>query len=748
MNAAPRPAMGRDGWVRAALQQPPALDEADERVVAGRIGGGLFVLGGVLAAVLATLSDNPLELAGIAVVLLGCGGLMLTVVPWRRTPPWAFFATTVFGVLILGVATAFTDGVDSPPLLMGAVIITWAGSFLAPRRALVILALVTAATLVPLAYDGNASGEAAAELVLTAAVQILLGAFVIIGAGRVRELAADQRRLAREQTALLDLAKKVASDGDTDDHVFTETARDAAEMLEADGAALLRFQGDEAVIVADHTISLPALPIGTRLPILPGGAIDGLRASGDPTLYRFGDSPEIESAMGEDIEFAECAIAPIRSGDHLWGIITVACGPGKRLDRDAPERLAAFADLISTAIVNRETRRQLVDQATRDPLTGLFNHRAFHERLRTELARAQRYGRELALVVLDVDHFKAINDAAGHDVGDEVLQGVAARLREGARTEDTIARIGGDEFAMLLPETDGVRAYAAIERTRALIGAEPILPGIAVTTSAGICDLRNAQDADTMFRLADGALYWSKAHGRNATWIYDPEVVRELSAAERAEQLQRSQALLGIRALARAIDAKDPSTRRHSERVAALSRRIAEVLAWDPARIALLEEAALVHDVGKIGVPDAVLLKPGRLTPAERQLVGKHADLGARIVEDVLTEEQVDWIRAHHERPDGQGYPRGLVGATISMGAAILAVADSFDVMTMSRPYSAAKDPSDALSECQGLIGWQFASDPVEALVHLHGTGELIALIRDGESDVLGEDAAGLPPQS
>lgn len=748
MKAAAHRALGEDGWVRAALRQPPALDVPYERVIAGRIGGGLFALGGLLAAVLAALSQSPVALAVIAVVLLCAGGFMLAIVPWRRTPPWAFFATTVCGVLVLGAATAFTDGVDSPPLLMGAVIITWAGSFLTPRRAVVILALVTAATLLPLTYDGNASGEAVAELVLTAAVQILLGAFVIVGAGRVRELAADQHRLAREQSALLDLAKKVASDGDTDDHVFTEAARDAAEMLEADGAALMRFEGDDAVMVADHTVGLPGLPLGTRVPIVPGGALDGVRQSGNPTLYRFGDSPDTEGAIADDLDFAECAIAPIRSGDHLWGVISVAAGPGCRLDGDAPDRLAAFADLVSTAIVNRETRRQLVDQATRDPLTGLFNHRAFHERLRTELARAQRYGRELALVVLDVDHFKAINDAAGHDVGDEVLQAVAARLREGARTEDTIARIGGDEFAMLLPETDGVRAYAAIERTRGLIGAEPILPGIAVTTSAGICDLRNAQDADTMFRLADGALYWSKAHGRNATWIYDPEVVRELSAAERAEQLQRSQALLGIRALARAIDAKDPSTRRHSERVAALARRIAEVLAWDPARIALLEEAALVHDVGKIGVPDAVLLKPGRLTPAERQLVGKHADLGARIVEDVLTEEQVEWIRAHHERPDGQGYPRGLVGATISMGAAILAVADSFDVMTMSRPYSAAKEPSDALTECQGLIGRQFASDPVEALVHLHGTGELLALIRDGESDILGDGAAEVPPQS
>ena len=302
---------------------------------------------------------------------------------------------------------------------------------------------------------------------------------------------------------------------------------------------------------------------------------------------------------------------------------------------------------------------------------------------------------------------------------------------------------------MLLPETDGVRAFAAVERARALIGATPLLPGVSVTVSAGICDLRNAQDADTMFRLADGALYWSKAHGRDATWIYDPDVVRELSAAERAEQLRRSQALLGIRALARAIDAKDPSTRRHSERVAALCRRLAEMLDWEPARAAMLEEAALVHDVGKIGVPDAVLLKPGRLTTTERTLVGRHAELGAQIVEDVLTEEQVEWIHAHHERPDGQGYPRGLQGEEISIGTAILSVADSFDVMTMNRPYSAAKPTDEAITECEGLVGRQFLAEPVEALVRLHASGELAALMAagEGEPEPLEVDPAELPPQ-
>jgi hypothetical protein len=235
-----------------------------------------------------------------------------------------------------------------------------------------------------------------------------------------------------------------------------------------------------------------------------------------------------------------------------------------------------------------------------------------------------------------------------------------------------------------------------------------------VTISAGVCDLVNGDDADGLFRLADGALYWSKVNGRDAAFVYDPSTIRELSAAERADHLGRSQTLLGIRALARAIDAKDPTTREHSERVARLACALAGARDWSAERIRQLEEAALVHDVGKIGVPDAVLLKPGRLDDDEYEAIKRHAALGAEMLEDVLCPEQVRWIRGHHERPDGRGYPDGLEAAQISEGAALLALADAFDVMTAARSYSTAKSPEVALAECRELVGRQFTAEAVE----------------------------------
>jgi HD-GYP domain-containing protein (c-di-GMP phosphodiesterase class II) len=149
--------------------------------------------------------------------------------------------------------------------------------------------------------------------------------------------------------------------------------------------------------------------------------------------------------------------------------------------------------------------------------------------------------------------------------------------------------------------------------------------------------------------------------------------------------------------------------------VAALAARLAHARGWTADRVALLHEAALVHDVGKIGVPDAVLLKPGRLDAGEYEQVKQHAALSAQIVEAILTAEQVEWIRAHHERPDGRGYPGGL--REIPEGAALLAAADCFDVMTVARPYSKAKSEAEALAECQAMVGAQFTAEAVEALV-------------------------------
>jgi diguanylate cyclase (GGDEF)-like protein len=360
---------------------------------------------------------------------------------------------------------------------------------------------------------------------------------------------------------------------------------------------------------------------------------------------------------------------------------------------------------------------ELKHEAETDGLTGLVNHRGFQERLRTEFTRARRHGRPLSLAVVDVDGFKLLNDTFGHQVGDEALQCVAGQLAAAVRANDTVARVGGDEFALLLPETTGEAAEVVVGRAHDQIRRHALGQGGAdFSVSIGICDLSHARTADELLRFADGALYWAKAHGRDAVCQYSPETVEDLSPEQRSDRLLRNKALAGIRSLARAIDAKDHSTLLHSERVASLAARLAEVIGWSPLQVASLRETALIHDVGKIGVPLEVLLKPGALTPTEYELVKSHALLGAVIAAEVLSEEQTAWLRGHHERWDGTGYPDGLDGEAIPEGARLLSLADCWDVMTSERSYSSAMNATQAIAECQRGAGTQFSPEIVEIL--------------------------------
>jgi diguanylate cyclase (GGDEF)-like protein len=327
--------------------------------------------------------------------------------------------------------------------------------------------------------------------------------------------------------------------------------------------------------------------------------------------------------------------------------------------------------------------------------------------------------------------YRVPNDANGHAAGDRALAEVARRLETLARPGDVLARIGGDEFGWILAETDAMEAYAAAERARALIAGTPLLDDIISDASAGVCGLEETEDPDELMRLADGALYWAKTHGRGATFRYTPAVVRELSAAERAERLARQRTLAGLRALARAVDAKDHSTREHSERVADIAELIAGEFDFDDDIRVDLREAALLHDVGKIGVPDAVLFKPAALSDDEFEMVKAHAALGATIASEVLSARQVAWVRSHHERWAGGGYPDGLTGEGIPVGGRILALADAWDVMVNVRTYKPAVPPEQAIEECRRCAGTQFWPEAVDALGRIFAAGRLTGRVGD-----------------
>ena len=522
---------------------------------------------------------------------------------------------------------------------------------------------------------------------------------------------AENRRLADEQGALRRVATAVAREDDPR-QVFDLVCEEAVRLIGASSSGLVRFEDDgTATLIGSWAAA------GARPPFPERGALAGDDAAA--LVHRTGGPARVDDPAGGTV-----VAAPVRAGERLWGAVGVA-GPEPRAIPDAVERLGRFAELVGIAVSNAEARARLAALAATDHLTGLANHRTFQERLAQEVTRASRHGRRFSLVLLDIDHFKRVNDDLGHQVGDAVLREAARRLASLARAGDLMARVGGDEFAWLMPESGGMEAWRAADRAREAISSEPFFDIGFLTISAGVCDLAQAPDPGELFRLADGALYWAKQHGRDVAFLYSPEVVEVLSDAEQAERLTRLQALQSIRVLARAVDAKDRSTRQHSERVAEVAKVLAEELGWSAEDAAALRDAGLVHDVGKIAVPDAILFKPDRLTTDEFARVRAHAALGAEIVADVLSASQVAWVRGHHERWDGSGYPDRLAGDAIPVGARILTLADAWDVMTSDRPYGVPLSREDALAECRRCSGSQFWPAVVDALERVLAAGLL-----------------------
>jgi diguanylate cyclase (GGDEF)-like protein len=385
--------------------------------------------------------------------------------------------------------------------------------------------------------------------------------------------------------------------------------------------------------------------------------------------------------------------------------------------------------------------QQLTDAARTDPLTELLNRRGFAQRLELEFHRAVRTGRTFSLLLADCDRFKLINDQLGHDGGDHALRRVSAALQESARRIDTVARIGGEEFAILLPGADAHEAYLAAERLRETIASAVPAPGApALTVSFGVASFpAHAKVPDALMRAADEALYAAKALGRNQTVVHSDEIEGILSRGS-GETSSAETRLATVVALAEALDLRDSSTARHSETVGLYSRAMAEAMGLDARRTERVRLAGVLHDIGKVAVPDAILNKPGALSEPEWAHMRRHPEIGARILSGAELADVRGWVLAHHERPDGRGYPAGLGAGEIPLEARILAVADAYEAMTSDRPYRAALDEPVAREQLRAGAGSQFdegvvgvflrllEESPAGALAGRLGAGSVVAV--------------------
>jgi diguanylate cyclase (GGDEF)-like protein/putative nucleotidyltransferase with HDIG domain len=372
--------------------------------------------------------------------------------------------------------------------------------------------------------------------------------------------------------------------------------------------------------------------------------------------------------------------------------------------------------------------------ATTDRLTGVANRQSVLAVLFGEVERAGRYHRPLSVAFVDIDHFKQVNDTYGHGVGDSVLRGVAQTIKTHLRASDTIGRYGGEEFLIVLPETSVDDAAALAEKLRLLVarqqypveGSSPLAVTISIGIAGGIGEQLRVEE---LVHDADAAMYSAKSLGRNQTYVFaEPSDDARVPRAPISPQVRAAAMAVGRRAreaaqgaLLAAVADLPEHRGRPSPLAATIAVEMASQLDLAEGEMERLRVGALLHDIGKIVLPAEVLDKPGPLTAAEWRLITQHARVGQLILEQAtLLRDAVPIVLHHHERYSGHGYPFGLRGHDIPLGARILAVADAYDAMIHPRPYRPALDHAEAVQEIQRGAGTQFDPEIVRLFVELY----------------------------
>ncbi len=415
------------------------------------------------------------------------------------------------------------------------------------------------------------------------------------------------------------------------------------------------------------------------------------------------------------------------TGGEVSGIIW-ADDPADRLI-PTPERLQAlraFANQAATAIEAASALAGMRHLAEHDPLTGLRNRRGFRAGIDLRIEQ----GAGVSLLICDLDNFKRVNDTLGHEAGDRVLEGFSELLRECTREADLPTRLGGEEFALVLPGADAAAALGVAERLRRAVRERFTGHPVPVSVSIGVATTGpELESAAGLMRAANRALYAAKHLGRDRCVAYHAQTLEMLDAVRGSGTAAREQ-LTAAMLLAETLDLRDVGTARHSETVGRYAEQTARALGWEPHHIARVRAAGVLHDIGKLGISDAILHKPGKLAPAEWDEIRRHPELGARILEHANLRDIAGWVLAHHERVDGAGYPRRLAGEAIPIEARILAVADAYEAMTADRPYRRALDPVLARAELERGAGGQFDGAVVTAfLAALDGERTGVAVI-------------------
>ena len=582
------------------------------------------------------------------------------------------------------------------------------------------------------------------EVMKTAAGQ------VAVAMENARLFAEEQRR--SRYLAFLNNVSKTAISSMEPEQMMAEIVAEIQSNFRFDhiGIGLLDYATKEIEIKAEAGATEKTL--GRRIP-LGVGILGRVARTNEMALVQdtgegrlLGIVPESKSVLS----------IPITYGESLLGVLNVE---SRRENAFAPQEvliLRTLADLLATALHNAFVFQKMQQQAITDGLTGIKTRRFFGEALQSEWKRASRSGRPFSVVLIDLDKFKQINDTLGHLEGDLVLARVGRILEQKSRHSNIVARYGGDEFVILMPETSVEQAQILSERLRLWIATDPMLNERQVTGSFGVAAFpQHGSSAEDILRLADMGMYNSKRCGGNRVSVPDdfaredsfvsnkqlvstymqgflqrqqmgPESEEELVAAlaklgELVGDNGRADAMLeAVSTLNQAAEAREVCATGHGEAVAKLAEDIGRELTIPPDELMNVIQAARLHDVGKILLPEGILNKTQPLSDEDRALIRLHPQLSEAIISTIPGCASVaQMARHHHERFDGTGYPDGLQGEQIPIGSRIIAVAEAFSNITIERPYADRRTPAQAMGELEELSGTQFDGLVVRTFLRL-----------------------------
>jgi len=583
----------------------------------------------------------------------------------------------------------------------------------------------------------------------------------------------EERAKSRRLTLFNNISRNIITTLNSDE-MLAKIAEELEQVLDYShmGIGLLDYTAKEIVINAEAGPRKGAL--GRRLG-LDGNLVGRVARTGQAESVTYDAQ---HTGLEPVLEGSASAIAlPIVYADQLHGILYMETDKACVFSQEEVVFLGTLADLISGALHSALSFQKAQEQAITDGMTGLKTHRFFMEALSAEWKRSTRAGRSFSLVLMDLDRFKFVNDFYGHLDGDLVLQRVAHTLELNCRRSDVVARYGGDEFVILMPETDSTQSHQLAAKLRSWICSDPVLREKNVTSSFGVATFPlNGSTPEELIQVADASMYLSKHQGGNAVstadqfnpddskqWKRDvldaylgvtlkrlfstgPDSFVEIHS--RIEQFARSLAeterdsirsdtngmpesssgshyeplpaivMDTLTSLALAVDAKDQFTQGHSHKVSSYAVIIAEAIGLSGPEIEEVRLGAMLHDVGKVGIVESILNKNGPLNPDEWEAMKRHTEYGAKLLEPLRGTERIrEMVAHHHEFFDGSGYPEGLAGSQIPVGARIIAIADAYDTITSERTYKKARAPEEAFQELDRCGRAQFDPELVRKFI-------------------------------